>query len=499
MAGFDPVVIMIVVLAAAIVVLLIRTLSQSGAQPTGAALRNTNTANSPPFTGQSLSDISGKPVGQRLSTPRLEQPPLLAPTITPTNERKNASPEPPLSFETTKREAVSESSATPESHLQAVDNGVKEKEPEQTFMAPTTFGRRKAELLKEETVHTLFSDLKRERKARFISFINFKGGVGKSTTAVETAASLAKNYGKRVLLIDLDPQTNATFYLMDHAEWESWQQTNGSLKTLFDAYLAGQGHDFDVSRIIKKDLLCHGGAPLAPGFELLPSHLALVQIDIQLAAKATVGESVFSSQAIIRQALQRVQDQYDYVIFDCPPNFNLVTQNGLFASDGYVIPAIPDYLSTLGIHLIQGEVNRFSDRIRNALAMFGGIFTGPRLAGVIFTRVRLRSRVPLRFIDLHERRIHEVVRTNPDAVFKNFISEAVRFAEAPERQLPVSLSPRIEDRDARTEFVRLAEEFIHRIERMDGMDEKELSGETDEHSWASAEIGEHQQSFARAS
>jgi chromosome partitioning protein len=251
-----------------------------------------------------------------------------------------------------------------------------------------------------------------------------------------------------------------------------------------------------VSRIIKKDLLCHGGAPLAPGFELLPSHLALVQIDIQLAAKATVGESVFSSQAIIRQALQRVQDQYDYVLFDCPPNFNLVTQNGLFASDGYVIPAIPDYLSTLGIHLIQGEVNRFSDRIRNALAMFGGTFTGPKLEGIIFTRVRLRSRVPLRFIDLHERRIHEVVRTNPDAVFKNFISEAVRFAEAPERQLPVSLSPRIEDRDARNEFVRLAEEFIQRIERMDG---KELSGGTDEHSWASTEIGEHQQSFARAS
>jgi chromosome partitioning protein len=376
---------------------------------------------------------------------------------------------------------------------QAAHSGEKDKDVDPVLVVTGNAKRRKSELLKEDTVHTLFSDLKGERKARFISFINFKGGVGKSTTAVETAASLAKNYGKRVLLIDLDPQTNATFYLMDHAEWESWQQTNGSLKTLFDAYLAGQGDSFDVSRIIKKDLLCHGGMPLAPGFELLPSHLALVQIDIQLAAKATVGESVFSSQAIIRQALQRVQDQYDYVIFDCPPNFNLVTQNGLFASDGYVIPAIPDYLSTLGINLIQGEVNRFSDRIRNALAMFGGTFAGPELKGIIFTRVRLRSRSPLRFIDLHERRIHEVIRTNPDVVFKNFISEAVRFAEAPERQLPVSLSPRIEDRDARNEFVRLAEEFIQRV------DGKEHSRDADEHAWAGAEVREDQQSFARAS
>jgi chromosome partitioning protein len=171
----------------------------------------------------------------------------------------------------------------------------------------------------------------------------------------------------------------------------------------------------------------------------------------------------------------------------------LVTQNGLFASDGYVIPAIPDYLSTLGINLIQGEVNRFSDRIRNALAMFGGTFAGPELKGIIFTRVRLRSRSPLRFIDLHERRIHEVVRTNPDVVFKNFISEAVRFAEAPERQLPVGLSPRIEDRDARNEFVRLAEEFIQRI------DGKEQASDADEHPWTSAEVGDYQQGFARAS
>src|SRR5215468_949445 len=131
MAGFDPVVIMIVALAAAIVVLLIRTLSQPSAQPTGVALRNTNAANSPPFTGQSLSDISGKPVGQRISTPRLEQPPLPIPAITPANERKSAPLEPPLSFETTKREVVSEPPLTSESHFQTLDNSVKE--TEQTF------------------------------------------------------------------------------------------------------------------------------------------------------------------------------------------------------------------------------------------------------------------------------------------------------------------------------------------------------------------------------
>jgi chromosome partitioning protein len=490
MTGLDPLVIVIGVLAGVIVILLIRTLSQPRIQPSGHPVRPT-VATGTTLPMQSISDIGGKPPTPRNVSPRAEP----SPPLPVAGDREGASPG-PYTFPPTaslNAETSLENEGGSESGVRIITVSGDKELSEHAPSPALSYGRRKTDLFKEDTVKTLWSDLKHERTARFISFINFKGGVGKSTTAVETAACLAKHYGKRVLLIDLDPQTNATFYLMDHAEWESWQQTNGSLKTLFDAYLAGQGDSFDVSRVIKKDLLCHGGTPLAPGFELLPSHLALVQIDIQLAAKATIGEAVFSSQAIIRQALQRVQDQYDYIIFDCPPNFNLVTQNGLFASDGYVIPAIPDYLSTLGINLIQGEVNRSSERIRNALAMFGGTFAGPELKGIIFTRVRLRSRTPLRFIDLHERRIHEVYRTNPDVVFKNFISEAVRFAEAPERQLPVSLSPRIEDRDARNEFIRLAEEFI---ERVDG---KEHSRGTDEHPWASTETGEYQPGLARAS
>ena len=317
------------------------------------------------------------------------------------------------------------------------------------------------------SVETFWSDFKGERSAKFISFINFKGGVGKSTCAAELSAALASQHGKRVLLIDLDPQTNATFYFMDYSQWEHWQQTAGSLRTLFDAFLAGNGEQFDISRVIKRDLISVDGASIVPNLHLLPSHLALVLIDIQLAAKAAVGEAIFSSQAVIRQALQRVQDQYDYIIFDCPPNFNLITQNGLFASDSYVIPAIPDYLSTLGISLIQGEVSDFSERIGTALSMFGGSFSGPELLGVIFTRVRLRSKKPLRFIDLHERRIHEVHRTNPDLAFKSFLSESVRYAEAPERHMPVCLSSRKEEREAKAEILHLAQEFLARFEQPD--------------------------------
>jgi chromosome partitioning protein len=485
MLGIDPTMLVISLLAGGIVILLMRLLLQPHAQPAGPQGRSdlVGAGTEPsPRQWHDAGDKSPAVANKSLERRNVVLPngsagaPLLAPLekhdITPTEFSA-------LAMATKMSEA-----ATSGEQRHPLTEEVADIAPKQGVIV----GQKK-----QESSETLWANLKNDRTAQFVSFINFKGGVGKSTTAVETAASLARHFGKRVLLIDLDPQTNSTFYLMDHSEWEQWTHTHGSLKTLFEAYLSGKENQFDVSQVIKRDLLCHGGTPLAPGFDLLPSHLALVQIDIQLAARSVIGEAVFSNQAIIRQALQKVQHQYDYIFFDCPPNFNLVTQNGLFASDGYVIPAIPDYLSTLGINLIQGEVTRFSDRIRHALAMFGGTFTGPELKGIIFTRVRLRSRNPLRFVDLHARRMQEVHRTNPRLVFENFISEAVRFAEAPERQLPVSLSPRPEDREARDEFLRLAEEFI---ERTDG---KEDPRGTEDHSWSGTDAGEHLSGLARAS
>ena len=110
---------------------------------------------------------------------------------------------------------------------------------------------------------------------------NFKSGAGKSTYAAELSAALANQHGNRVLLIDLDPQTSATFYFMDYSHWEHWQQTAGPLRTLFDAYLAGNGEQFDISHVFKRDLISVDGESIIPNLHVLPAHLALVLIDIQ--------------------------------------------------------------------------------------------------------------------------------------------------------------------------------------------------------------------------
>ncbi|MBI3014253.1 MAG: AAA family ATPase [Candidatus Tectomicrobia bacterium] len=127
--------------------------------------------------------------------------------------------------------------------------------------------------------------------AKIVSFINFKGGVGKTTTAVEIAVSLAAHHGKRVLLVDLDPQTNATFYLVREADWASWVQERGSLKDLFDAVLGGD-RPCEIRNAIMQTVAAGGLA--IPGLHLPPSHLELISVDLRLAWPLTSGRSPMS-------------------------------------------------------------------------------------------------------------------------------------------------------------------------------------------------------------
>lgn len=101
--------------------------------------------------------------------------------------------------------------------------------------------------------------------ANVVSFINYKGGVGKTTVSVEVAATLSREHSFKVLVVDLDPQTNASFYLVSEEDWENWVDDNGSLKDIFESAIRGE--TFDVQSCIMKD---------RHGVDLLPSHLDLL-------------------------------------------------------------------------------------------------------------------------------------------------------------------------------------------------------------------------------
>ena len=121
--------------------------------------------------------------------------------------------------------------------------------------------------------------------ANIVSFVNYKGGVGKTTLAVEIAVSLAHHYKKRVLLADLDPQTNATFYLLALEKWEKWAKEKGSLKEIFNAVTSNSLQTLDVHKLILRDFVIIPKTKDFISLHLLPSHLELMTTDIDLAVK----------------------------------------------------------------------------------------------------------------------------------------------------------------------------------------------------------------------
>lgn len=285
--------------------------------------------------------------------------------------------------------------------------------------------------------------------AQVVSFINYKGGVGKTTLAVETATTLASKYEFKVLIVDLDPQTNASFYLVDEATWEETTEQNGSLRDLFQAALRDE--QFDVSKAIMEDLYgC---------LDLLPSHLDLLPIDLELAARW--GAQSSEAKMIIKDRLgPLIQERdYDFVVIDCPPNLNLVTQNALMLSDSFVVVCLPEYFSVRGIGLIETQIEKMMGQINSNLTRFGALpISGPALRGIIFNRIRYRTGGTI----AQENWMGQVRRSYPDVTFGNFVAESVRVAEASWRG-PITLSQLSIDQTYVNELLAVGQEFFDKV------------------------------------
>ncbi len=236
--------------------------------------------------------------------------------------------------------------------------------------------------------------------AKIVTVINFKGGVGKTSSAIELSVALARHYGRRTLLVDLDPQASATFYLMEQERWKQWRDTNGTTYQLFEQ----RDRYFPIRNVIVPDVV--QGREAVFGFDLLPSDPNLVDVDLRLAD--------FIGYTILQRYFDQVRDEYDYIICDCPPNFNPVTKNSLWCSDAYIVPTVPDFLSTYGISLLERSVNKLFAPTKYTLT-----FAGPVLGGILLTRIKANVR-------LHEVYCKQVYHDYPGKVFKHTIRVCLR-------------------------------------------------------------------------
>ncbi len=309
-------------------------------------------------------------------------------------------------------------------------------------------------------------------RAKILSFINYKGGVAKTTTTYHVGCSLAQHLNKRVLLIDIDPQTNLTFLCAPYEKWQEFKQRNGTIKTMYQRYL--ERNPIDTVRHIWRSPI-QVGRQRIDNLDLIPCDVDLLGEDLgggQISGTFPTMELLRRQNAeylrermFMRKALHEVEDKYDYILIDCPPNLYLMTQNVLAASKWYIITAIPDHLSTIGLSILQKKVERIGEYLKSAQTFAGDTndIKIAQLGGVVFVRVRIGGTV---LTNVHSGTM-AAVRNLVGAAncFTTYTTELIGYSEAAENSAPVWMLRTVNcDRaTAKHEYEKITQEFQRRF------------------------------------
>ena len=251
--------------------------------------------------------------------------------------------------------------------------------------------------------------------SRIIAIANQKGGVGKTTTSINLSAALGEK-GKKVLVIDTDPQGNTTSGLgLDKNEIDI---------TIYDLLIGNATIDEAISKNVAENV------------DIIPSNVDLAAVEIELI-------DVTEKEYILRNAINDVKDNYDFIIIDCPPSLSMLTINAMTTANSVLVPIQCEYYALEGLGQLIHTVNLVKDRLNSDLTM----------EGIVFTMFDSRTNLSLQVV--------ENVKDNVDEyVFKTIIPRNIRLAEAPSYGMPIS---KYEPKSSGAEAYRLlAQELIDR-------------------------------------